>query len=64
MHWIEYLSDMDEINTITEEYNLTVIEGAAHALSVTYKDKPIGSISRLIVFFVLDDKTFNNKRRW
>ena len=46
VHWAGYPCDMDEINSIAEEYNIAVIEDAAHALGATYKGKPIGSISR------------------
>lgn len=50
VHWAGYPCDMDEINAIAEKHNLAVIEDAAHALGATYKDKPIGSISRFTVF--------------
>ncbi len=50
VHWGGYPCDMDEINQIAKEYNLAVIEDAAHALGSTYKNKPIGSISRFTAF--------------
>lgn len=50
VHWGGYPCDMDEINSIGEEYNIAVIEDAAHALGATYKGKPIGSISRFTAF--------------
>jgi len=50
VHWAGYPCDMDEINAIAKEYNLIVIEDAAHALGATYKGKPIGSISRFTAF--------------
>lgn len=50
VHWGGYPCDMDEINQIAQEYNLVVIEDAAHALGATYKGKPIGSISRFTAF--------------
>ncbi len=50
VHWGGYPCDMDEINEIAKEYNLAVIEDAAHALGATYKGKPIGSISRFTAF--------------
>lgn len=40
---------MDEINNIAKEYNLKVIEDAAHALGA-YKGKSIGSISDFTCF--------------
>ncbi len=50
VHWGGYPCDMDEINSIAEEYNLAVIEDAAHALGATYKNKPIGSVSSFTAF--------------
>ena len=50
VHWAGYPCDMDEINAIAEEYNIAVIEDAAHALGATYKSKPIGCISRFTAF--------------
>ena len=51
VHWGGYPCDMDEINSIAEEYNnIAVIEDAAHALGAIYKGRPIGSISRFTAF--------------
>jgi perosamine synthetase len=50
VHWGGYPCDMDEINDIAKKNNLVVIEDAAHALCATYKDKPIGSISKFTAF--------------
>lgn len=50
VHWAGYPCDMDEINVIARQYNLAVIEDAAHALGAEYKGKPIGSISRFTAF--------------
>ena len=50
VHWGGYPCDMDEINQIVQEFNLTVIEDAAHALGATYKGKPIGAISQFTAF--------------
>lgn len=50
VHYGGYPCDMDEINNIGEEYNLTVIEDAAHAFGASYKSKPVGSISRFTAF--------------
>lgn len=50
VHWAGYPCDMDDINSIAEQYNIAVIEDAAHALGATYKGKPIGSISRFTAF--------------
>ena len=50
VHWGGYPCDLDEINGIAEEYDLAVIEDAAHAFGATYKGKPIGSVSRFTAF--------------
>lgn len=50
VHWAGYPCDLDEINEIARDFNLAVIEDAAHALGATYKGKPIGSISRYTAF--------------
>jgi perosamine synthetase len=50
VHWAGYPCDMDEIQAIAEDAGLSVIEDAAHALGATYKDKPIGALSRFTAF--------------
>ena len=42
--------DMDELLAIAAEYNIPVIEDAAHALGATYHGKQIGSISHFTMF--------------
>lgn len=42
--------DMNELLAIAAEYNIPVIEDAAHALGATYNGKPIGSISDFTMF--------------
>lgn len=42
--------DMNELLAIAAEYNIPVIEDAAHALGATYNGKPIGSISHFTMF--------------
>jgi perosamine synthetase len=42
--------DLDEIKKIANEYNLIVIEDAAHALGAEYKGQKIGSISDMTMF--------------
>jgi perosamine synthetase len=41
---------MNEINNIAQEYNLKIIEDAAHALGAKYYGQPIGSISDFTCF--------------
>ena len=50
VHWGGMPCDMDEIHTIAKEYNLLVIEDAAHAPGATYKGNFIGSISDYTCF--------------
>jgi perosamine synthetase len=50
VHWSGYPCDLDEIHQIAAEFNITVIEDAAHALGAFYKGKPIGSISQFTAF--------------
>jgi perosamine synthetase len=50
VHWAGYPCDLDEINVLADEYNLAVIEDAAHALGAEYKGRPVGSISRFTAF--------------
>lgn len=42
--------DMDELKTIAQEWNIPVIEDAAHALGASYKGVPIGAVSDLTMF--------------
>ena len=42
--------DMDEINAIAEEFNLKVIEDAAHALGGQYKGRLVGEISDFTMY--------------
>ncbi|MBL7877867.1 MAG: DegT/DnrJ/EryC1/StrS family aminotransferase, partial [Cyclobacteriaceae bacterium] len=42
--------DMDELHAIAREYNIPVIEDAAHAPGATYKGKKIGEISQFTMY--------------
>jgi dTDP-4-amino-4,6-dideoxygalactose transaminase len=42
--------DMDELQAIANEWNIPIIEDAAHAVGAKYKGKPIGSISDFTMF--------------
>lgn len=50
IHYAGQPCDMDEIHEIAKEYNLKVIEDAAHALSAEYKGKRIGGLSDFSIF--------------
>lgn len=43
-------ADMGQIMALAEEYNLTVIEDAAHSLGALYKGKRVGSIADMTMF--------------
>jgi perosamine synthetase len=42
--------DMDELHAIAKEFNIPVIEDAAHAVGATYKGKKIGELSPFTMF--------------
>ncbi|WP_374216861.1 UDP-4-amino-4,6-dideoxy-N-acetyl-beta-L-altrosamine transaminase [Bacillus bingmayongensis] len=50
VHFTGQPAELDEILKIAQEYNLTIIEDAAHALGATYKNKKIGSIGDMTMF--------------
>lgn len=50
VHFAGQPCDMDEIHAIAKEYNLIVIEDAAHALGAEYKGHKIGSLSDMTTF--------------
>ncbi|MFQ3367925.1 MAG: dTDP-4-amino-4,6-dideoxygalactose transaminase [Methylophilaceae bacterium] len=58
MHYAGLSCDMDEILLLAKEYNLKVVEDAAHALPTFYKGKMIGSLqSDVSVFSFYANKT-------
>ena len=42
--------DMDELKSIANEWNIPIIEDAAHAVGAEYKGTPIGAISEFTMF--------------
>jgi dTDP-4-amino-4,6-dideoxygalactose transaminase len=42
--------DMTELQAVAKEWNIPIIEDAAHALGATYKGVPVGSISEFTMF--------------
>ena len=58
VHYAGLSCDMDPIFEIAQEYNLKVIEDAAHALPASYKNKRIGTLkSDVTVFSFYANKT-------
>lgn len=50
VHYAGMVVNLKEFQKISEEFNIPLIEDAAHALGAKYDDKPIGSISNFTVF--------------
>lgn len=50
VHYAGMVCDMDEFNKISEEFNIPVIEDAAHALGSRYNGKMIGNNSQYTIF--------------
>lgn len=50
VHYAGMVCDMDEFNRISKEYNIPIVEDAAHALGSKYSGKIIGSNSRFTCF--------------
>jgi len=50
VHYAGMVCDLEEIQKISIEYNLPVIEDAAHSFLAEYKGKKIGSFSRFTCF--------------
>lgn len=50
VHYAGMVCNMDEFNKISREYNIPIIEDAAHALGSKYNGKIIGSNSRFTCF--------------
>ena len=57
VHFAGQACEMDEILEIAKEYNVKVVEDAAHALPTTYKGKIIGSLSDITVYSFYVTKT-------
>lgn len=50
VHYAGMVCDMDEFNKISQEFDIPVIEDAAHALGAKYNGLPIGSNSSYTIF--------------
>ena len=50
VHFTGQPCEMDEIRKVSKEYNLLIIEDAAHTIGADYKGKKIGGISDMTIF--------------
>ncbi len=50
VHYAGMVCDLDAVNEISREFNIPVIEDAAHALGSRYRNKPVGSNSDYTCF--------------
>ncbi len=50
VHYAGMVCDMDKFNEISREYDIPIIEDAAHALAARYNGKPVGSNSRFTCY--------------
>ncbi len=57
VHFAGQACDMDAISTLAKEFEVKVVEDAAHALPTTYKGKIIGSLSDITVYSFYVTKT-------
>lgn len=57
VHFAGLVCDMDRINELAKEYNLCVIEDAAHSFPAKYKGRSVGRLSPLTVFSFYATKT-------
>lgn len=50
VHYAGMVADMDAFTELSKEFNIPIIEDAAHAMGAKYDGKMIGSISRFTIF--------------
>ncbi|RYD99848.1 MAG: aminotransferase class V-fold PLP-dependent enzyme, partial [Sphingobacteriales bacterium] len=50
VHYAGMVCDMDAFNAISKEFNIPVIEDAAHALGARYNGRPVGSNAPFTIF--------------
>lgn len=60
VHYAGVGCDMDQINAIAAEREITVIEDAAQALGGQYKSRPLGSLGSMSVFSFHSTKNFTS----
>ena len=59
VHYAGVACDMDAIMNLAKQYNLIVVEDAAHAIDSFYKEKPLGGIGHLAAFSFHETKNIN-----
>lgn len=59
VHYAGVACDMDPIMKLAKEYNLIVVEDAAHSIESFYKGKPLGSIGHLAAFSFHETKNIS-----
>ncbi len=57
VHFAGLVCEMDRIRALAKNYNLVVIEDAAHSFPASYNGKKVGTISELTVFSFYATKT-------
>ena len=57
VHLYGFAADMDKVMTFAKRYNIKVIEDAAQALGIKWKDKGCGSFGDVATFSFFADKT-------
>ncbi|MBU1105387.1 MAG: DegT/DnrJ/EryC1/StrS family aminotransferase [Candidatus Riflebacteria bacterium] len=57
VHFAGLVSEMEAISRLAKQYNLVVIEDAAHSFPAEYKKQKVGTISHLTVFSFYATKT-------
>jgi dTDP-4-amino-4,6-dideoxygalactose transaminase len=58
-HMRGHISDMDAIEQLCAEHNITLIEDAAHALGARWRERKIGSIGKVGCFSFQSNKLIN-----
>lgn len=58
-HMRGHISDMDAIEQLCAEHNITVVEDAAHALGARWRERKVGSIGKVGCFSFQSNKVIN-----
>jgi len=60
VHYAGIACDMDKITSLSEKYNLFIVEDAAQAIDSYYKDKPLGGIGHFGCFSFHETKNIQS----